>query len=421
MNATPLIQGYDPAAALLWRGSHPLTQARWLGAVMALAKRLPEAAYYLPLLDDRAAFTLLLGASLVRGKPCLLPASNGAEHLARLKDVYPDALTIANDPLEFDAPDWNGAVPEIPSEQTAVIIHTSGSTGAPQAHAKSWAALRATAPLITGRFGAGLHILATVPAQHMYGMETSVMTTLAAGCSAHSGRPFFPADIASALMDLPLPRAWVTTPVHLRACVVAQVSLPALTVIISATAPLSRELAMQAEAQFHAPVHEIYGCTEAASLATRHTCADELWTLYPGLSLSQRNDTAFLHAPYLDQPVALADVIELVTPDRFRLLGRSADQFKVAGRRVSLGELTQALLAVPGVVDGVVFAPEDGIAARPAALVVAPGLDEAAIRAVLVKKLDSVFVPRPIRCVQTLPRNAVGKLSRAALLELLRE
>ncbi|MEK6806572.1 MAG: AMP-binding protein [Pseudomonadota bacterium] len=421
MSTLPLIQDYDAEAPLFWRGTQALTQGRWLGAVMALAERLPEAAYYLPLLEDRAAFSLLLGASLVRGKPCLLPASNGADHLAKLRDTYPQALTVSELPdAGFDAPRWTGAVPEIPAQQTAVIIHTSGSTGMPQAHSKSWAALRATAPLIRDRFGSGVNIVATVPSQHMYGLETTVMMALAASCPAHSGRPFFPADVAAALQDLPAPRAWVTTPVHLRACLASAATLPPLAHIVSATAPLSRELALQAEARFQTPVHEIYGCTEAASLATRRTTLEEYWTLYPGLSLSQKNDETFLRAPYLDEPVRLTDLIEPMPQGRFHLRGRLEDQFKVAGRRISLSELTQVLLAIPGVVDGVVFAPEDGIAARPAALAVAPGLDEEAIRAAMAKKLDAVFVPRPVRCVQSLPRNAVGKLPREALRELLR-
>lgn len=421
MSTLPLIQNYDAEAPLFWRGTQILTQRRWLGAVMALAERLPEAAYYLPLLEDRAAFSVLLGASLVRGKPCLLPASNGADHLAKLRDTYPQALTVSELPdAGFDTPRWTGAVPEIPAQQTAVIIHTSGSTGMPQAHSKSWAALRSTAPLIRDRFGSGVNIVATVPSQHMYGLETTVMMALAASCPAHGGRPFFPADVAAALQDLPTPRALVTTPVHLRACLASGITLPPLVHIVSATAPLSRDMALQAEAHFHAPVHEIYGCTEAASLATRRTAMEEYWTLYPGLSLSQKNDETLLHAPYLDEPVALTDLIEQLPQGRFHLRGRLEDQFKVAGRRISLSELTQVLLAIPGVVDGVVFAPEDGIAARPAALAVAPGLDEEAIRAAMAKKLDAVFVPRPVRCVQSLPRNAVGKLPREALRELLR-
>ena len=70
--------------------------------------------------------------------------------------------------------------------------------------------------------------------------------------------------------------------------------------------------------------------------------------------------------------------------------------------------------------------PREGVGAvgsflrRLAALVVAPGLDEAAVRAALRQAVDPVFLPRPLRLVASLPRNETGKLPRRALLDLLR-
>ncbi|MDQ3511720.1 MAG: AMP-ligase, partial [Pseudomonadota bacterium] len=57
---------------------------------------------------------------------------------------------------------------------------------------------------------------------------------------------------------------------------------------------------------------------------------------------------------------------------------------------------------------------------RIAALVVAPGLDEAAVMAGLRGQFDPVFLPRRLRCVAALPRNECGKVPREALLALLR-
>ena len=56
---------------------------------------------------------------------------------------------------------------------------------------------------------------------------------------------------------------------------------------------------------------------------------------------------------------------------------------------------------------------------RPAALVVAPGLDEHSILEALRASVDPAFLPRPLRLVARLPRNEVGKLPRALLRELL--
>jgi acyl-coenzyme A synthetase/AMP-(fatty) acid ligase len=54
-----------------------------------------------------------------------------------------------------------------------------------------------------------------------------------------------------------------------------------------------------------------------------------------------------------------------------------------------------------------------------AALVVAPGLDAAAILDALRRDIDPVFLPRPLKLVDALPRGETGKLPRAALLESL--
>lgn len=94
------------------------------------------------------------------------------------------------------------------------------------------------------------HVVATVPPQHMYGMELSVLLPMVTTLAVHAGRPFFPDDVARALADIPAPRVLVTTPVHLRALVESGVALPPLAGIVSATAPLAPEIAAAAEARF---------------------------------------------------------------------------------------------------------------------------------------------------------------------------
>ena len=130
-----------------------------------------------------------------------------------------------------------------------------------------------------------------------------------------------------------------------------------------------------------------------------------------------------MHAPHLGAPATLADIVELDDAGRFLLRGRDADLLEIAGKRASLGDLTRRLQAVAGVQDGVVFQldpdPVTGLR-RVAALAVAPGLDEAVILEALRDAIDPVFLPRPLRRVAALPRNATGKLPRAELLAALR-
>ena len=118
-------------------------------------------------------------------------------------------------------------------------------------------------------------VLGTVPPQHSYGLESTVLMAMQGGLALHAGRPFFPADIRAELRALPRPRCLVTTPTHLRVLLAEADELPALDFMLCATAPLSPQLAAQAEARFAAPLHEIYGCTEAGQVATRRTVREQ--------------------------------------------------------------------------------------------------------------------------------------------------
>ncbi len=120
---------------------------------------------------------------------------------------------------------------------------------------------------------AGISLVATVPPQHMYGFESSVLLALHGGAVLDASRPFFPADIAAALRRVPAPRMLVTTPFHLRTVLDAKLALPPLTLVLCATAPLAPQLAAEAEARLGAPLLEIYGCTEAGQVASRRTTA----------------------------------------------------------------------------------------------------------------------------------------------------
>jgi acyl-coenzyme A synthetase/AMP-(fatty) acid ligase len=256
----------------------------------------------------------------------------------------------------------------------------------------------------------------------MYGMELSVIMPLLSNVAVHTGRPFFPADVATALAQVGTPRVLVTTPVHLRALVEADVDLPELAAMVSATAPMPAELALAAERRFGAPLHEVFGSTETCVFASRRSSAEDDWQLYDHVVLHPQPDGTLVDAPQLTTPMLLADIVTLHDNGRrFRLCGRNTDLLEIAGKRASLGDLNRRLMAIPGVRDGVIFQLDDADAMgirRIAALVVAPGVDEHAIIDALRESVDPVFLPRPLRLVDALPRNETGKLPRGLLLQM---
>ena len=406
--------------------------------VRGVAAVLPAGLHAVNLCEDRYRFLVAFCAVALRGQITLLPPSRAPAVVADVLAQYADSYSLGDGLLSVVPPGhWRlpDALPELEGETPAIndaaivaIGFTSGSTGCPKPNPKTWAAFRTStdqnlAALESLWQGHAMpNIVATVPPQHMYGMEMSVLLPLLGPAGVHAGRPFFPEDVARALGETPEPRLLATTPVHLRALVESGVQLPPLCGIVSATAPLSQELAVAAEARFACEVREVFGSTETCVLARRRTAQETVWTPLPGVSVQPKPDGTLVHATHLPVPVMLADLVELESDGRFHLRGRQADLLEIAGKRASLGDLTRRLLAIPGVADGVMLqldASGSRGVARVAALVVAPDLEEATILAALRESIDPVFLPRPLKRVPALPRSESGKLPRAELLRML--
>ncbi|OOG48601.1 AMP-binding protein [Rhodanobacter sp. C01] len=437
----PLLSAIDSARVLAWRDGHAVSAAQFLAHVRVVAAELPAATAAVNLCEDRYAFLVAFCAIVLRGQTNLLPSSRAPQAVDEVMAAHPGCYALGEQALapaphgyyrlpvlesaplsEVDAP-W----PMIPANQVVAIGYTSGSTGVPSANRKTWQSFHASnagnLAMLQAAVGEHFTVVATVPSQHMYGMEMSVLLPLLGGAGIHAGRPFFPADVAAALAAVPPPRVLVTTPVHLRALVESGIALPAIAAMVSATAPLPVELAQAAERCFGTPLLEVFGSTETCVFASRRPTVDEDWLLYDDVFLHPQPDGTAVEAPQLEVPITLADIVSLSDGGRrFRLRGRHADMLEIAGKRASLGDLTRRLLAIPGVRDGVVFQLDGGDALdvhRIAALAVAPGLDEHVILDALRRAIDPLFLPRPLRLVTALPRNETGKLPRAALLELL--
>lgn len=437
----PLIERADLDAPLAWRGGVAVSARQFLADVAVQAARLPAAGPLVNLCGDRYRFAVGLAGALLRGRTSLLPPNALPDTLARLRQSWPALQALTDDEgLAIDgvpllrasagaASPGPAAVPLVATDLEAACLLTSGSTGEPQPHAKSWGALAANIRAASQRLAevlerpslAGLNLVATVPAQHSYGFESSVLLALLGGAAFDSGRPYYPADIVQALARLPRPRALVTTPFHLKTLLLSGVALPPTDLVLCATAPLSPQLALQAERAFGGPLVEIYGCTEAGQVATRRTVHGESWQTFGGLRLRSEgegeSERFIVEGGHVLQPTPLADVLQLDGAQRFRLLGRANDLIHVAGKRSSLAHLNYHLNSIEGVVDGAFWLPEDiadGVV-RPVAFVVAPGLSSARLIAALRARLEAVFVPRRVVHVDALPREATGKLTAGAL------
>lgn len=435
--AYPLIRHGNENRIVAIQSQRPISCRRFLADAAALAIRLPAKKYVVNLCTDRYRFMVGFAAALYREQISLMPPNDTPGILTALTSDYRDVYALVDTtrvPLPtvvFPATLEQGSepydVPLLPANQLAVVLFTSGSTGQPKPVPKTWGVLVRSALSAGDRLGighfAGGAVIGTVPHQHSYGLESVIFLAMQHGMSVIAERLFYPADIQAALAAAGRPRVLITTPVHLRALTEQASEMPALDLIVSATAPLSPALAARVEECFSSPVIEIYGCTEAGQIATRRTISESQWRCLDGVVLGQQGNATWVEGPAVPCATPLQDIIERVGPDSFRLVGRSAELVDIAGKHTTLAHLNHQLLSIEGVKDGIFVLPDldDRRVKRLAAVVVAPGLGAQAILSALRERIDAAFLPRPLVLVDALPRNNVGKLPREATLQILRQ
>lgn len=425
---------HAPNETVALRGPAAVSAAQFGRDVAALASLLLAKAYLVNLCQDRYRFMVGFAAALLRGQVTLMPSANTPGMLRDLAADYADlyALTDTAAPdlphLRFPdvLPDVQTAPPDmlVPGDRPAVILFTSGSTGRPKPVAKTWATLVHSAHAAGARLNAdafqGGAVIGTVPHQHSYGLESIILLAWQHRLAISAASPLFPADVRAALEAAPQPRLLVTTPVHLRALSADPDGMPSVDLILSATAPLSVDLAERAEACFQAPLIEIYGCTEAGQIATRRSTQDSDWHCFDNVTLHEDAAGWWARGTAVEGIAPVQDVIEPTAPHHFRLGSRSADLVNIAGKRSSISYLTHQLLAIPGVEDGtfLIEARAGEAVPRLKALVVAPSQSPEQIMQALRVTLDPAFLPRPLIRVANLPRNHLGKLLRADVMAL---
>lgn len=398
--------------------------------VLTLAEQLPNRSYVFNFCENRYLFCVCLLAALLRKQTCLLPPNQQTAVIDELRQHYPDSYLACDDEQLFlNQPDCfivkpfntvsDALMPQWNWEDCAVIAFTSGSGGRAKPCQHQLKTFAISAQLATQSLSLNNQprlMVSTTPPQHMYGLETSVFWPLFSSLILYDGHPFFPEDVRQSIANAPYPAILSTTPAHLRSLISTQAKWSNLAAIISATDTLSEQLAQQTANTLGMLPYEIYGSTETLSFAYRHRGQHNNWQLYKNCQLhATPNDQTVLQAAHLPEAYVLQDRIQLLANQQFALLGRDEDMIKIAGKRISLSELNQRLQNITGVEDGVFFLQDNGENNVRLSAIVVSSLNKQAIRDSLRLYLDSVFLPRKIYFVPSMPRNKTGKLTKAAL------
>jgi len=431
----------DQRANVAWYKGHFLDWKTFEGHVAQVRENilsldgrtdnLPSISKVLNLCENRYHFLVVFTASMLEGRITVMPSNRSEGELARMIELNKgiqqvcdtDIATICQLDIDENSTSINWNINSIPVSMVVAELYTSGSTGIPCANPKTWGQLINGAQQVYARFGLNKStpsIIATVPPQHMFGFEISIVMPLVCGAVIHCDQPFYPLDIQRAISAMPSPRVLVTTPIHLKACVTLEKDWSDIDFVMSATAPMPENVAHQAEKIMNTQVKEIYGCSEVGAIATRRMIKKTSWELFPDYILSIENGNTLLQIPTFKNPISLPDKVEIEAGGYFKLVGRTADLIKIGGKRGSILEIIERIKAIKGVEDAVVFSPNnENDRVRLTALVVAPEMNSKQIREILVNEIDPVFLPRPLCVVPALPYNTIGKLPRANLLESL--
>lgn len=304
-------------------------------------------------------------------------------------------------------------------ERSRICLYTSGSTGVPQPELKTINQLITGAQVLGARISQELgvsleqvaYLVSSVAPCHMFGIEAVLMLSLVHGVAVLDRRPLLPADVSDALQLIPGGALWITTPLHMRALARNRSQVRSCRAVISSTMPLDKATALRIQQLFQAPVIEVYGSTETGAIATRMTSRTDDWQLLVGVRIKSDAFGLWVRSGHNELSRRLHDIVQPVTADRFRLIGRRNDVIKVAGQRASLAGLNLIVQSTPGFEESVLYVPPSGTTdQRPVLIYAGERLGYRRIKAAFEKKMVSVFIPRTLIHVEQLPISVSGKV-----------
>ncbi|MEU9109788.1 AMP-binding protein [Streptomyces xanthophaeus] len=383
-----------------------------------------------------AVGALLAGVPLVP----LPPDAGSAEREHILRDS--GARTVGVDFARRS--DWSGPVPA--AQDPALILYTSGTTGAPKGVVLSGAALAADLDALAEawQWSAEDTLVHGLPLFHVHGLVLGVLGALRTGSRlVHTGRPT-PEAYARARGSLyfGVPTVWS----RVARAPEAASELAGARLLVSGSAALPAPVFRDLERLTgHRPV-ERYGMTEtlitisgrAGSEVRPGTVGTPLPGIRtriaaePGADIGELQLTGpTLFAGYLGRPEATAAAytedgwfrtgdIAAVDPGDgvHRIVGRaSIDLIKSGGYRIGASEIENALLDHPKVTEAaVVGVPDADLGQRIVAYVVAEGVTGEELTDFVAARLSVHKRPREVRFIAAVPRNAMGKPQKKLLL-----
>ncbi|HET7717856.1 MAG TPA: acyl--CoA ligase [Bauldia sp.] len=345
---------------------------------------------------------------------------------------------------------------------TALLLHTSGTTSRPKLVPLTHANLAASAAHI----GATLELTASdrclniMPLFHIHGLVAAVLASLAAGGSTYCSPGFNALRFFAWLADAT--PTWYTAVPTMHQAILARaarnpeaVAAAKLRFIRSSSASLPPQVMAELEALFSCPVIESYGMTEAAHQMTSNPLppavrkpgsvgiaagpevaimtedgamlgpdtTGEIVIRGPNVTAGYEsnpaaNETAFAHGWFHTGDQGTMD-----SEGYLRVTGRLKEIINRGGEKISPREVDEVLMDHPAIAQAVTFAiPHDKLGEEVAAAIVlreGKTATDGEIRDFCATRLADFKVPRKVVFLDEIPKGATGKLQRIGLAQKL--
>jgi fatty-acyl-CoA synthase len=380
-----------------------------------------------------------------------------AEHKAILADCTPQWIFFDSE-FEIQARALGipvGALEEITNSKPegsdtddVLIVYTSGTTGKPKGVVLAQSALRWNGynSIHAHDLTREDHVLTVLPLFHAGGLNNQTLPALLAGATVTLHQRFDPgmwlADVAARKPTLSL-----LVPAAMQAVIAhpawAATDLSSLR-MLNAGSMLVPDSLIRAFHDHGVPVGQIYGCTETAPIATVLRKEDAVRKLgsagkaAPHCDVKLVEGEVWVRGPnvmrgYWNDPVATAaaltpdgwfktgDLARLDDSGFFWIIGRSKDVIISGGENIYPAELENVLADCPKIAEYAVVGVDDpkwGEAAC-ACVVTSEMMDEAAVLKLFEDRLAKYKHPRRVAFLDSLPRNAMGKVQKHELKQLI--
>lgn len=421
---------------------------------------------------DVVSLRLLNSVDFAAGLLGIARAGAGAALLSPLltEREAAELTLLASATAELTAADIAGAAvgartsaapthPRPAPEDVAVIAFSSGTTGLPKAVELTHAAVTANAAQFAAALAAsgvqpGRRVAAPLPFSHIYGLNTLLLSSLAAGHHVYTAARFDLAQFADAHARHGIELSFIAPPIALALAKSEGIDAAAFAAsrwMVCGAAPLDEDLARAVERRLGTTILQGYGTTESApvthvGIAGRSnpgsigfavpntefrvvapgTLTDvapgqpgELVVRGPQLMRGYRGDPAATERSLTHGWLRTGDLARAHRDGSVWVIDRVKEVIKYRGYQVAPAELEALLLTHPEVHDAAVVGVRRAVDGEevPKAFVVAQGAStsKAALMTWVAERVAPYKKIRDAEFVATIPRNAAGKILRREL------